>query len=87
MFPLSNLPLGCRGCVAQIDGGRQLAHRLRGLGLRVGSEVEMLHRKGQGVVVSVGETRVALGAGVAEKLLIDPVTPVGMDGGGPIHHD
>ena len=87
MSPLSELPQGSRGRVCEIRGGRQLAHRLRGLGLRVGSEVEMLHRKGQGVVVSVGETRVALGAGVAEKLLIDPVAPVGMDGGGPIHHD
>jgi ferrous iron transport protein A len=87
MSPLSELPQGFRGRVREIRGGRQLAHRLRGLGLRVGSEVEMLHRKGQGVVVSVGDTRVALGAGVAEKLLIDPVAPVRMDGGGPIHHD
>lgn len=86
MSPLSDLPQGSRGRVCAIHGGRQLAHRLRGLGLRVGSEVEMLHRRGQGVVISIGETRVALGAGVAEKLLIEPLG-VDMDGDGPIRQD
>jgi Fe2+ transport system protein FeoA len=47
----------------------------------------MLHRRGQGVVVSVGETRVALGAGVAEKLLVEPLGVRDMDGDGPIRQD
>jgi ferrous iron transport protein A len=80
MSPLSDLPLGARGRIAEIRGGRQLAHRLQGLGLRVGSEVEMLHRRGGGVVVSVGATRVALGGGVVEKLFIDPLDRPSEDG-------
>jgi ferrous iron transport protein A len=87
MCPLSDLPLGARGRIAEIRGGRQLAHRLQGLGLRVGSEVEMLHRRGGGVVVSVGATRVALGGGVVEKLFVVPIGPSGMDGEGAIHQD
>ncbi len=80
MSPLSELPLGSRGRIAEIRGGRQLTHRLRGLGLRVGSEVEMLHRRGNGVVLSVGETRVALGGGVADKLLVEPLAAPGPTG-------
>ncbi len=87
MCPLSDLPLGARGRVAEIRGGRQLAHRLRGLGLRIGSEVEMLHRRGNGVVVSVGATRVALGGGVVEKLFVVPLEQSGMDGEGAIPQD
>ena len=79
MCPLSDLALGARGRIAEIRGGRQLAHRLQGLGLRIGSEVEMLHRRGRGVVVSVGATRVALGVGVVEKLYVVPLAPTGMD--------
>ncbi len=79
MSPLSELLPGCRCRIAEIRGGRQLTHRLRGLGLRVGSEVEMLHRRGSGVVLSVGETRVALGGGVAEKLFVEPLESPGVD--------
>jgi ferrous iron transport protein A len=47
-----------------------LTHRLLSLGLRVGSEIELTQRRGGGVVVACEGTRVALGAGVAEKLLV-----------------
>jgi len=83
MSPLSELPLGAQCRIAEIRGGRQLTHRLRGLGLRVGSEVEMLHRRGNGVVLSVGDTRVALGAGVAEKLFVVPLEGPGVDAAPP----
>jgi ferrous iron transport protein A len=87
MSPLSDLPLGARGRIAEIRGGRQLAHRLQGLGLRVGSEVEMLHRRGSGVVVSVGATRVALGGGVVEKLFVVPLERPSEDGEGAARPD
>lgn len=87
MYPLSELPTGSRARIAEIRGGRQLAHRLQGLGLRVGSEVEMLHRRGSGVVVSVGATRVALGGGVVEKLFVVPLDPSPMDESAEIHQD
>ena len=38
------------------------------LGLTVGSEVEILHHRGRGVVVGKQGNRVALGKGIAEKL-------------------
>ncbi|MET0050605.1 MAG: FeoA family protein [Candidatus Thiodiazotropha sp.] len=73
LLALSRLPVGTRACISRVMGGRHLAHRLLSLGLRVGSEIELLQRRGGGVVVASEGTRVALGAGVAEKLLMKPV--------------
>lgn len=85
--PLSELPLGARGRIVEIHGGRQLAQRLQGLGLRIGSEVVLLHQRGSGVVVSVGSTRLALGGGIVEKLLVTPLGSPGMDAQERIHQD
>lgn len=72
-MPLIDLPVGSLARIAEIRGGRQLTRRLQGLGLRVGSEVAVLHQRGRGLVVSAGGTRVALGGGIVEKLLVEPV--------------
>ncbi len=72
-MPLLDLPAGTLARIAEIRGGRQLARRLQGLGLRVGSEVAVLHQRGQGLVLSAGGTRVALGSGIVEKLLVEPL--------------
>jgi ferrous iron transport protein A len=73
LVKLSGLPVGSRGCIEQVMGGRMLTHRLLSLGLRVGSEIELLQRRGGGVVVACQGNRVALGAGVAEKLFLSPL--------------
>ncbi len=73
LVKLSGLPVGSRACIKRVVGGRLLVHRLLSLGLRVGSEIELLQRRGSGVVVACQGSRVALGAGVAEKLLLSPI--------------
>lgn len=70
---LAGLPVGSRALVKRIMGGRHLIHRLLSLGLRVGSEIELIQRRGGGVVVANQGARIALGAGVAEKLLMLPL--------------
>jgi ferrous iron transport protein A len=70
---LFDLPIGAHARIAEIRGGRQLTRRLLGLGLRVGSEVAVLHHRGRGVVLSAGGTRVALGGGIVEKLSVEPL--------------
>ena len=72
-MPLIQLAVGEHARIAEIRGGRQLTRRLLSLGLRVGMELDVLHRRGRGVVVGSSGTRVALGAGVAEKLYVTPV--------------
>ena len=52
LMPLVDLPIGTPARIAEIRGGRQLARRLLGLGLRVGSEISVLHHRGRGVFSS-----------------------------------
>ncbi len=70
---LNRLPVGRRACIREIQGGQTLSRRLLSLGLRIGSQVEVLHHRGRGVVVVCGGNRVALGGGVTEKLLVEPL--------------
>jgi ferrous iron transport protein A len=67
---LAELPVGEPATIVEIRGGRQLTRRLLGLGLRAGSTVLVLHRRGSGVVLARDETRLALGGGVADKVWV-----------------
>ena len=73
--PLCELSVGERARIAKINGDRSMARRLMGLGLRVGSEVSVLQHRNRGVVLASAGNRVALGAGVADKLIMDPLGP------------
>ena len=69
--PLCDLPSGTRARVLAIQGGKSLHRKLLALGLRVGSEVRLLQHRNRGVVVATqAGTRLALGGGIAEKLLM-----------------
>jgi ferrous iron transport protein A len=57
--------------VVALLGGRELQRRLLALGLRLGSVVTVVQHRGRGLVVSQGETRIALGGGVAEKIRVE----------------
>lgn len=70
---LTRLPVGGRAYVREIQGGQIMSRRLLGLGLRIGSQVEVLHHRGRGVVVASDGNRIALGGGVAEKMLVEPL--------------
>ena len=65
--------MGGHARIAEIRGDRQFARRLLSLGLRVGSEVDILHRRGSGVVVVSDGNRVALGGSIAEKLMVESI--------------
>jgi len=65
---LSEILVGQKVRLVAVDGGRQLVRRLLSLGLCIGTEVEVLHHRGHGVVVAREGNRVALGKGIAEKL-------------------
>lgn len=73
LIPLAFLPEGSHARIEQLLGGRQLIRRLLGLGLRIGSELDVVQQRGRGVVVASHGVRVALGAGIAEKLLMLPL--------------
>ncbi len=70
LTPLGDLSVGATAEIVWILGGRGMVRRLVALGLRPGSTVTVLHQRGRGIVLSSGETRIALGGGVAEKILV-----------------
>ena len=70
---LLSLQNGHSGRIASINGDNQLVRRMLSLGLRVGTVVDMLKHRGQSVVIQNAGTRVALGPGIADKLLVEPL--------------
>jgi len=70
---LSEIPIGRKVRLVSVDGSHLLVRRLLSLGLTLGAEVEILHHRGRGVVVGRGGNRVALGGGIADKLLAETV--------------
>lgn len=71
-FPLSMADEGSRLRVVALRGGDGLARRMTELGLNVGSELTVRQRQGGGgMVVARGETRYAIGGGMAHKVWVE----------------
>ena len=70
LFPLAMAQEGERVRIQALRGGKGLEMRLTSLGLNVGSELLVSQRRGASLVVIRGETRLALGAGMAQKILV-----------------
>lgn len=73
-FPLTMAGEDERVCVQSLQGGKQLTRRLTELGLNQGTELRVVQRRGGGLVVARGETRIALGGGMASKILVTLVS-------------
>lgn len=69
-FPLTMAQAGERVRVFLLRGGKSLEMRLTSLGLNVGGELIVSQREGGNLVVRRGETRLALGAGMAHKIMV-----------------
>ncbi|MFD2111156.1 FeoA family protein [Thiorhodococcus fuscus] len=70
LIRLSDLPQSTPARLAEIQGGRHLMRRLLSLGLRQGSRLSVVQRRGQGLVLATGEVRIAVGSGIADKLWV-----------------
>jgi ferrous iron transport protein A len=69
-FPLMMAREGVRVRVVALRGGADLDKRMTDMGLNIGAELEVRHHQGGGVVVMRGETRFALGGGMAHKIMV-----------------
>lgn len=74
-YPLTMADEGARVRIHALNAGRGLAVRLTELGLNVGSEIRVVQRQGGGLLVARGEGRIAIGAGMATKILVVTATP------------
>ena len=74
-IPLSELPVSRKAHVLALRGGGGFQHRVLSMGLSIGCEVEVMHgdgteTEGGAVVVRAGHTRLMLGHGMAEKVIV-----------------
>lgn len=67
--------------VVALTGGRNLARRLTEMGVPVGAELELVQSGGNGpMVIAVGGTRLGLGRGMAQKIMVTPVAATNAGG-------
>lgn len=65
--------------IEQMRGGHNFLSRLASLGFTPGARLRVLQNYGHGpIIVSVRDTRVALGRGEAEKILVGKTDEVGI---------
>lgn len=70
-LPLADLKTGEVAKIAELNAGRNLNSRLSTLGFTPGVIVYMTHNYGHGpIVVTVRDTRIALGRGEAKNILV-----------------
>ncbi|MCI0653829.1 MAG: ferrous iron transport protein A [Methylococcaceae bacterium] len=72
-FPLSMAVEGDRVRIVMHRGGQGLDKRLASMGLHIDSRIEILQRLGGSFVVAVNDIRLALGAGMAHKIMVVPL--------------
>mgnify|MGYP005626182831 CR=1 FL=1 len=71
--PLSMIPKGSKAVVVSILGGRGLMSRLMQMGLTPGTEVEVIENRAGPILIRVRGTVIALGRGVASKIIVSPL--------------
>ncbi len=69
-FPLAMAQEGERVKIFVLRGSKGLEMRLTSLGLNIGSELIISQREGSNLVVLRDQTRLALGAGMAQKIMV-----------------
>ncbi|MBN1794538.1 MAG: fused ferrous iron transport protein A/B [Candidatus Omnitrophica bacterium] len=73
LIPITKLKKGEKAFIKEITGGPGFVARLERLGLRIGKEVRITNKGFRGpVVMKVDNTEVAVGRGMAERILVRP---------------
>jgi ferrous iron transport protein A len=73
-FPLSMAMADQDLQLVEIKVGRKLTHRLAELGLTPGVNIRVVQDNGGPLLISVRGSRIAIGRGMAHKLLVAPVS-------------
>ncbi len=73
-FPLSMAIEGDRVRIVRHRGGQGLDKRLASMGLTINSTIEILQRLGGSLVVAVNDIRLALSAGMAHQIMVEPLS-------------
>ncbi len=72
-IPLTSAPKGKLVKLISIDGGHSITRRLVELGLTSGTIFKVVQDSGGPLIINVRNSKIALGRGMAMKLLVDLV--------------
>ncbi len=73
---LDQFQAGRHAVVRKVRGGQELVNRCASMGLTAGAQLLVLQNTGHGpMLVSVRDTRIALGRGEAAKILVEALAP------------
>lgn len=79
LVPLHKAKQGEKLIVKDFSAGQNMQSRVSSMGLRIGDIIEVVSSGfGGQVVIAVGENRLVLGKGMAEKISVQPLDPVSM---------
>lgn len=70
-MPLAMLEKGEMAFIKEIVGGRVAKGKLNDLGFVRGKQVKIYRSSGGPLIVGLGDNRVALGRGMAHKVIVD----------------
>jgi len=68
-FPLAMASIGEKLRIVKLKGSEGTVRRLIGMGFVSGIEVQIISNSGGSVIVAMGENRIGLGAGMAQKIM------------------
>ncbi len=69
-IPLSSFSKGEKGTIENINGGKNVSKRLYEMGFHKGTEVKVLKNDVGPLIVSLYGSKIALGRGVAQKIMV-----------------
>ncbi len=75
LLTLDMLPPGARARVVRIDAGIRAMRRIVEMGITPGAVVEVVMSYGGPILVRVRGTVIAIGRGIARRILVEPLTP------------
>ena len=76
LFPVTSLEENEEGMIHLLSGGRGLTSRLAAMGIMPGIKIRVLRNSGRQIIVLASDTRVALGKGQADKILVEKISSV-----------
>ena len=68
-FPLAMASIGEKLRIVKLKGSDGTVRRLIGMGFVSGIEVQIVSNSGGSVIVAIGDNRIGLGAGMAQKIM------------------
>ena len=70
---LSDVKVGQTVVLVKVQAGHSLKHRLAAMGLLANTTIKVLRNEGKGqLIVSVKGSKVVLGRGMSEKIMVEP---------------